>query len=66
MVTCLCEVGLGCGAFPWIGGAQQCGITKDGMSKGKIDLCGVCHLRVKLTQFCVCSVVSDLKVEVPE
>ena len=19
----LCEVGLGCGAFPWIGGAQQ-------------------------------------------
>ena len=22
-VTCLCEVGLGCGAFPWIGGAQQ-------------------------------------------
>ena len=23
MVTCLCEVGLGCGAFPWIGGAQQ-------------------------------------------
>ena len=44
----------------------SCGITKDGMSKGKIDLCGVCHLRVKLTQFCVCSVVSDLKVEVPE
>ena len=23
VVTCLCEVGLGCGAFPWIGGAQQ-------------------------------------------
>ena len=23
MVTCLCDVGLGCGAFPWIGGAQQ-------------------------------------------
>ena len=20
VVTCLCEVGLGCGAFPWIGG----------------------------------------------
>ena len=23
VVTCLCEVGLGCGAYPWIGGAQQ-------------------------------------------
>ena len=23
VVTCLCEVGLGCGAFPWIGGAQE-------------------------------------------
>ena len=23
VVTCLCEVGLGCGAFPWIGGSQQ-------------------------------------------
>ena len=23
VVTCLCEVGLGSGAFPWIGGAQQ-------------------------------------------
>ena len=23
VVTCLCEVGLACGAFPWIGGAQQ-------------------------------------------
>ena len=23
VVTCLCEVGLGCGVFPWIGGAQQ-------------------------------------------
>ena len=23
VVTCLCEVGLGCGAFPWIGGAQR-------------------------------------------
>ena len=23
MVTCLCEVGLGCGVFTWIGGAQQ-------------------------------------------
>ena len=23
VVTCFCEVGLGCGAFPWIGGAQQ-------------------------------------------
>ena len=23
VMTCLCEVGLGCGAFPWIGGAQQ-------------------------------------------
>ena len=23
VVTCLCEVGLGCGAFPWIGGTQQ-------------------------------------------
>ena len=23
VVTCLCEVGLGYGAFPWIGGAQQ-------------------------------------------
>ena len=23
VVTCLCEVGLGCGAFPWIGGVQQ-------------------------------------------
>ena len=34
MVTCLCEVGLGCGAFPWIGGAQQdknrwCLVLKD-------------------------------------
>ena len=23
VVTCLCEVGLGCGAFHWIGGGQQ-------------------------------------------
>ena len=23
VVTCLCDVGLECGAFPWIGGAQQ-------------------------------------------
>ena len=33
VVTCLCEVGLGCGAFPWIGGAQQekqmCLVLKD-------------------------------------
>ena len=27
------------------------GITKDGMSKSKVDPCGVCNLRVK-TQFC--------------
>ena len=25
----------------------RCGITKDGMSKSKVDSCGVCSLRVK-------------------
>ena len=33
------------------------GITHYGMSKSKVDPCGVCSLRVELTQYCVYSVV---------
>ena len=32
-------------------------ITKDGLSKSKVDPCGDCSLRVKLTQYCMYSVV---------
>ena len=34
------------------------GIIKDGMSKSKVNPCGLCSLEQKLSQFCVCSVVS--------
>ena len=32
------------------------GITKDGMSKSKVDPCGVCILRVKANSVIVCAV----------
>ena len=32
------------------------GITKDGMSKGTVDPCGVCSLRVKVSSVYVCTV----------
>ena len=43
------------------------GITKDGMSKSKVDACGVCSLIVKrLTQLSVYSVVNRTTVDVVE
>ena len=38
------------------------GITQNGMSKSRINACGVCSLRVKLTQYCVYSVVCGFMV----
>ena len=34
------------------------GITKDGMSKSKVDPCGVCSLRVKANSIFLCSLNS--------
>ena len=42
------------------------GITKDGMSKSNVDPCGVCSLRIRLTEFCVYSVVNGSTVDVLE
>ena len=42
------------------------GITKGGLSKSKVDPCGVCSFRVRLAQFCVYIVVSVSTVDVPE
>ena len=40
-------------------------ITKDGLAKGKVDLFGVCSLRV-MSIFCVYNVVSGSMVDVLE
>ena len=42
------------------------GITKEGVSKSKVDPCGVCNLIVKANPFCVYSVVNGSTLDVPE
>ena len=41
-------------------------ITKDGMSKSKVDPCVVCSLRAKANSVFFCNVISGSIVDVPE